>query len=274
MAKYLDKSGLTYLWQKIKGAFAPISHTHTKSQISDFGGPYIATSDRGAANGVAPLGSDSKVPSTYLPSYVDDVVELIAIATSAPSTCAKDDMYFNSTSSKIFTATAANTWGDTGADPEKGKIYVNTSNNTSYRWSGSQMTEISSSLSIGTSAGTAYDGAAGAAIAAAYIKSASKGSNKLTLTKQDNSTVEVGKSDLGLGNVTDNAQVKGLASGTTNGHVVTWGSDGYTVADSGFTIGKSVPADAVFDATKDSALSYGTSSSDIDDAIATAEQSE
>lgn len=54
------------------------------------------------------------------------------------------------------------------------------------------------------------------------------------------------KSLVGLGNVTNHAQVKGLASGTTNGHVVVFGNDGYTIADSGFTLGKSVPADAVF----------------------------
>ena len=45
------------------------------------------------------------------------------------------------------------------------------------------------------------------------------------------------KSDVGLGNVTNNAQVKGLSSGTTSGHLVTWGSDGYTVADSGIAKG-------------------------------------
>ena len=53
-------------------------------------------------------------------------------------------------------------------------------------------------------------------------------------------------SEVGLGNVTNNAQVKGLASGTTSGHVVTWGADGYTVADSGYTIATSVPANALF----------------------------
>ena len=38
---------------------------------------------------------------------------------------------------------------------------------------------------------------------------------------------------ISLNNVTNNKQVKGLSSGTTSGHLVTWGSDGYTVADSG-----------------------------------------
>lgn len=37
MAKeYLDKDGLLYFWQKIKNTFALTSHTHTKSQITDF----------------------------------------------------------------------------------------------------------------------------------------------------------------------------------------------------------------------------------------------
>ena len=40
----------------------------------------------------------------------------------------------------------------------------------------------------------------------------------------------------GLGNVTNNKQVKGLSSGTTSGHFVSWGSDGYTVADSGIAV--------------------------------------
>ena len=41
-------------------------------------------------------------------------------------------------------------------------------------------------------------------------------------------------------------KVNGLASGTTAGHVVTWGADGYTVADSGYTIESNVPSGAVF----------------------------
>lgn len=41
MAQYLDKTGLTTLWNKIKNTFALKSHTHTKSQIKDF--PTIPT---------------------------------------------------------------------------------------------------------------------------------------------------------------------------------------------------------------------------------------
>lgn len=54
------------------------------------------------------------------------------------------------------------------------------------------------------------------------------------------------KEELGIDNVTNDAQIKGKASGTTENHVLTWGVDGYTVKDSGYTINKSVPANAVF----------------------------
>ena len=46
----------------------------------------------------------------------------------------------------------------------------------------------------------------------------------------------VTKTQIGLGHVTNDAQVKGLATGTASGHIVTWGDNGYTVADSGKTI--------------------------------------
>ena len=47
-------------------------------------------------------------------------------------------------------------------------------------------------------------------------------------------------SEVGLGNVTNDAQVKGLSTGTTSGHIVTWGADGYTVQDGGYVLQKNV----------------------------------
>lgn len=88
---------------------------------------YIKSATRGSANGVCPLGSDSKIPNAYLPSYVDDVLEY--------------DTFSN------FPATG-----------EAGKIYVTKDTNKTYRWSGTQYTEISSSLALGTTSSTAYSG--------------------------------------------------------------------------------------------------------------------
>lgn len=100
---------------------------------NDITATYMLANLRGAANGVCPLGSDSKIPNSYLPSYVDDVLE------------------YNSLSN--FPTTG-----------EAGKIYVDKATNKTYRWSGSQYTEISSSLALGTTTGTAFDGGKGQAL--------------------------------------------------------------------------------------------------------------
>jgi hypothetical protein len=74
----------------------------------------IAATEKGAANGVATLDSSGLVPSTQLPSYVDDVLEYANLA-SFPGT------------------------GTTG------KIYVALDTGKTYRWSGSAYVEISAS---------------------------------------------------------------------------------------------------------------------------------
>ena len=73
--------------------------------------------NKGVNNGYASLGGDGKVPSSQLPSYVDDVIE-VANYGSLPST------------------------GETG------KIYITLDTNKIYRWSGSVYVEISSSATV------------------------------------------------------------------------------------------------------------------------------
>ena len=97
---------------------------------NDITATYMLANLRGAANGVCPLGSDSKIPPSYLPSYVDDVLEYAS--------------YSN------FPTTG-----------EAGKIYVAKDTNKTYRWSGTQYTEISASIALGETTGTAYDGGKG-----------------------------------------------------------------------------------------------------------------
>lgn len=87
----------------------------------------ITLSLKGAANGIAELDSNGKVPSAQLPSYVDDVLE------------------YNS----------LNAFPSTG---ESGKIYLDISTNLTYRWSGSGYVIISSSLALGETSSTAYRG--------------------------------------------------------------------------------------------------------------------
>jgi len=83
--------------------------------------------NKGAANGYASLDSGGKIPSTQLPSFVDDVLEYANFA-ALPGT-----------------GTA-------------GVIYVTMDTNLTYRWSGSAYTEISQSLALGENSATAYRG--------------------------------------------------------------------------------------------------------------------
>lgn len=92
----------------------------------------VDTSDVGSANGVAELDANGKVPSSQLPSYVDDVLEYADLA--------------------HFPATG-----------ETGKIYIAEDTNKTYRWSGSDYAEISESLALGETSSTAYAGNKGKA---------------------------------------------------------------------------------------------------------------
>ena len=96
------------------------------SELSNDKG-YLASSDKGAANGVAELDSSGKVLSSQLPSYVDDVLE------------------YNSKS-------------DFPATGESGKIYIDKQENKSYRWSGSTYVNIGQSLALGETSSTAFRG--------------------------------------------------------------------------------------------------------------------
>ena len=112
-----------------------------------------------------------KVPAEELPSYVDDVIEFNNIqvadaeissiignnlyknqirfvnnSTTLPDRIGSEDKYPN-----MFVNFGENTSEDdwTTFEPEEGKIYVNTINNHSYRWSGSYLIDLDSNWSQG-----------------------------------------------------------------------------------------------------------------------------
>ena len=106
---------------------AEIADMLTKTEANS---TYVPLSSKGVANGVASLDGNGTVPASQLPSYVDDVVEVANYEALPP----------------------------TG---EASKIYVTLDTNLTYRWSGSQYTEISASIALGETTGTAYEGSKG-----------------------------------------------------------------------------------------------------------------
>lgn len=127
------KTKPTYTYSEVGAAAA--AHHHT---IADVDGlqtaldAKISSSEKGSNNGVAQLDENGRVPSSQLPSYVDDVIEASGVAA----------------------------FPQTG---EAGKIYVDTKTNLTYRWSGTTYVEISPSLALGETSSTAYAGDKGAA---------------------------------------------------------------------------------------------------------------
>ena len=89
----------------------------------------VATSSVGAASGVAPLNASSKIDESYLPSYVDDVIE---------------GYLYNGSFYKESTYT-------TVIPGEAGKIYVDLATDKTYRYGGSTFVEISSGTTVSVS---------------------------------------------------------------------------------------------------------------------------
>ena len=151
------------------GNYSSAGHTHTfasltskPTTLSGYGitDAYTKTESDGKyqpKGSYATLGSDGKVPSSQLPSYVDDVIE---------GYYSNGNFYSDSAKTKKING-------------EGGKIYTDLTTNKTYRWGGTAWVEISASLAIGETAGTAYDGAKGA-----------KNASDISLLKTDVSTLK------------------------------------------------------------------------------------
>lgn len=117
--------------------------------------PRIAVAEKGVANGVATLDAQGLVPASQLPSYVDDVIEIIKTVDSTDP------------QNPVTTFYLANEDGTQGAElttakMEKGKIYVdiNATIDGTYRFAGSGtgLVQIGNSVSTADRAINDVDG--------------------------------------------------------------------------------------------------------------------
>lgn len=115
-----------------------------------------------SSGGVVLLDDDTLIPSRFLPSYVDDVIDLLGgIVESTPTSgMTAGYKYYVTSTKKIFTASSA-TSGIT-SDPISDVIYVvpdDINVAIMYRWSGTTLVEIvNGGIVIGTTSGTAFEG--------------------------------------------------------------------------------------------------------------------
>lgn len=119
-------AGAEQIWDTTQSKMQDVINAELYDKSADI------ENQKGQPNGIAELDSSGKVPSSQLPSYVDDVLE-----------------YDNKSA---FPGTG-----------ESGKIYIAKDTNLTYRWSGSAYVEISQSLALGETSSTAYAGDKGKA---------------------------------------------------------------------------------------------------------------
>ena len=179
--------------QPITTTYATKTELNAKANASDFN---LFKNSKGQHDGLASLDSSGKVPSSQLPSYVDDVIE---------------GYYYNSK----FYKEESHKNEITG---ESGKIYTDLGNNKTYRWSGTTYTEISASLALGETSSTAYPGNKGAANATNITTNA----NNITTLKGyfTNGVAKQAAADGNGHNIADTYATKSALS-TTNSNVST-----------------------------------------------------
>ena len=135
----------------------------------------------GANSGIASLDANGKVPSSQLPSFVDDVVEGYYKA-------ADDRFYEESTYETLIT-------------PTSGKSWVDVSTNKSYRWTGSVYVRVDEGVQIGETADTAFAGNRGKALETAVAG-----------IKDGSSINSFGGVETALSNKVDKVNGKGLST--------------------------------------------------------------
>lgn len=115
-----------------------------------------------SSGGVVLLDDDTLIPSKFLPSYVDEVIDLLGgIVKSTPTSgMTAGYKYYVTSTKKIFTASSA-TSGIT-SNPISDVIYVvpdDINGAIMYRWSGTTLVKIvNGGIVIGTTSGTAFEG--------------------------------------------------------------------------------------------------------------------
>lgn len=136
---------------------------------------YIPLNQKGVANGVATLDENALIPSSQLPSYVDDVIECFATFTKNEDGSLSDILLYEDEehsisiigeAGKIYVditvRTVYNRAIEEGSDPimtlaEEQAVF----GNYQFRWTGTQFAVINASTVIGTIPGTAFDGGRG-----------------------------------------------------------------------------------------------------------------
>ncbi|MEG2243756.1 MAG: hypothetical protein RSC87_09820 [Muribaculaceae bacterium] len=168
----------------------------------------------GSSGGICPLDSNSKVPASHLPGYVDDVIELFSMGKALDEDHLMPLMVgkaYAPDTKKINTYVGAipNIVLESSANPEADKIYINKSTNKIYRWSGTDMVVISETIALGETSSTAYAGNKGKANATAIAGLTTRMGTTETRLDTAEAGIVAGQQNL--------SQLSSIVSGNTSG---------------------------------------------------------
>lgn len=157
---------------------------------------YQLREEKGQPNGYVPLNSNGLINSDYLPSYVDDVIDVWAEYDISSSGTFQNIRIFN-LDEITDPVTGQKTYekGDEIFEGERGKIYIENNSfsnlSTQFRWTGSQFAQIgnAAALIIGEEEGTAYDGGKGKLLADTLEDHLNSGTTEVPVEQPNGTTV-------------------------------------------------------------------------------------
>ena len=179
ITKYQDAAGATsnktFNW--IDPTDSSKSQDIILSLVDSFGFnkfDYQTLAEKGKPGGYVPLNYEGKINSDYLPSYVDDVIDVWAEYTVAGNQDLTDIHLYQIINDVDETGSAVIRRGEPILNGEQGKIYVEAQpkpeGKVSYqfRFTGTRFVAIGAHIVIGEIEGTAFDGGRGKALETAF----------------------------------------------------------------------------------------------------------
>ena len=161
---------------------------------------YQLRGERGEPNGYVPLNAGGLIDAQYLPSFVDDVLEVWAEYQLDSPSGAVIDIHLYKLETQVVPTTGQEIYvkGQEILEGEPGKIYIESNPSSQrrfaaqFRWSGHQFTAIGfSNITIGEVEGTAYDGGKGKVIADAFADHKNSGTTQISVENNDGTTTWV-----------------------------------------------------------------------------------
>lgn len=147
---------------------------------------YIPATEKGSADGVAELDTHGKVPSSQLPSYIDDVIDGYYYDATHFYVQKVVDAYYNTSDNQFYEDSGFTTlitpvtgyiykdvptgdtyeWDGTAyvtktpdrIEGQSGVIYISIDSNIQYRWTGTAFSALGGALQLGETSTTAYRG--------------------------------------------------------------------------------------------------------------------